>query len=87
MTHRYKTKGTCSRYIDLEMDGNVLKEVKFYGGCDGNTQGIARLAVGKTYEELKNTLGGIRCGHKPTSCPDQLIKAMEFAMTTEPNLK
>ena len=86
MTHRYKTKGTCSVYIDLEMDGNVLKEVKFHGGCDGNLQGISQLAPGQTYEELKSKLGGIQCGYKSTSCPDQLIKAMEFAMTTPPNM-
>ncbi len=86
MTHRYKTKGTCSVYIDLEMDGNVLKEVEFHGGCHGNLQGISALVCGMTYEELKEKLEGICCGFKSTSCPDQLIKAMEFAMSTAPNM-
>lgn len=83
MVYRYKTSGTCSVYIDLEVEGNVLKSAEFAGGCNGNLQGISRLAAGCTYEELKEKLGGIRCGFKPTSCPDQLIKAMEAAMKAE----
>ena len=86
MTHRYKTKGTCSSYIDIEMDGNVLKEVAFHGGCNGNLQGICKLVQGKTYEELKATLEGSHCGPRPTSCPDQLIHAMQFAMTEPSNM-
>ena len=86
MTHRYKTKGTCSSYIDLEMDGKVLKKVVFHGGCNGNLQGISKLAEGKTFDELKETLSGIHCGPRSTSCPDQLIHAMEFAMTKPSNM-
>lgn len=86
MTHRYKTKGTCSAYIDLEMDGNIVKDIQFHGGCDGNLKGICSLASGHTYEELKNSLEGIRCGNKNTSCPDQLVRAIEFAMSTPPNM-
>lgn len=86
MTHRYKTKGTCASYIDLEMNGNVVKEVVFHGGCNGNLQGISKLVEGKTYEELKNTLTGIHCGPRSTSCPDQLIHAIEFAMREPANI-
>lgn len=83
MVYRYKTTGTCAGYIDIEVEGNVLKDAVFHGGCNGNLQGISRLAAGSTYEELKEKLGGIRCGFKQTSCPDQLIKAMEAAMAAE----
>ena len=80
MFYRYKTNGTCSTYIDVEMDGNVLKNCTFHGGCHGNLQGISALTCGMTYEEIKSRVQGIRCGYKTTSCPDQLVKAMEAAM-------
>ncbi len=80
MVYRYKTSGTCSVFIDVEMEGNVVKEAVFHGGCNGNLQGISRLIKGMTYEELKEKLSGIRCGFKNTSCPDQLVKAVEAAM-------
>ena len=86
MTHRYKTKGTCSVYIDLEMDGNIVKDIEFHGGCDGNLKGICSLAAGHSYDDLKDKLEGIHCGFKKTSCPDQLVKAIEFAMTNPPNM-
>ena len=80
MFYRYKTSGTCAGYIDIEMEGNVLKDCTFHGGCHGNLQAIPLLAKGQTYEELKEKLEGITCGWKKTSCPDQLIKAMEAAL-------
>lgn len=80
MVYRYKTKGTCSMYIDVEVEGNVLKNAEFYGGCNGNLQGISALVSGHTYDEIKDKLSGIKCGYKATSCPDQLVKAMEEAM-------
>lgn len=80
MAYKYKTVGTCSSHIEVEMDGNVLKDCKFFGGCHGNLQGIAALTKGMPYEEIKERLAGIRCGFKNTSCPDQLVKAMEEAM-------
>ena len=83
MSYVYKTKGTCSREIRLEMDGDVVKSVEFIGGCHGNLQAISKLVVGKTYEELKPMLGGIRCGFKPTSCPDQLVLAIEEALAAQ----
>lgn len=78
--YRYKTNGTCAAYIDVEMNGNVLEKAEFHGGCHGNLQGIAKLVEGMTYEDLKEKLEGIRCGYKSTSCPDQLIKAIEASM-------
>ncbi len=73
----YKTKGVCSRQIDLEMDGHIIRNVTFTGGCHGNTQGIAALAVGLTAEEYISRCAGIRCGFKSTSCPDQLAEALK----------
>ena len=83
MAYKYKTNGTCSSHIEVEMEGNVLKECKFIGGYHGNLQGIAALTKGMTYEEIKERVGGIRCGFKNTSCPDQLVKAMEAAMQAD----
>lgn len=74
---KYKTKGTCSSYIDIEMDGNIIKSVAFTGGCNGNLQGISRLVEGMKAEDAISRLKGIRCGFKPTSCPDQLATALE----------
>ena len=76
----YKTKGVCSQAIELELDGNVIKNVQFYGGCSGNTQGVASLVKGMTAEEAIKRLEGIKCGPRPTSCPDQLAKALKQAM-------
>jgi uncharacterized protein (TIGR03905 family) len=61
------------------LDGNILKKVKFIKGCDGNSQGLARLAEGLTVEEIKRKLSGIKCEGKCTSCPDQLAKAVDEA--------
>ena len=77
MTYSYKTKGTCSTQIDLELDGNVVHNVKFTGGCNGNLQGISALVKGMKPEDAISRLKGIRCGFKPTSCPDQLAHALE----------
>lgn len=73
----YKTKGTCSTSIDVELKDGVIDSVKFTGGCNGNLQGISALVKGMTPEEAINRLKGIRCGFKPTSCPDQLAHALE----------
>ncbi len=74
---RYQTKGTCSAYIDIELDGDVIRQVSFYGGCNGNLQGISKLVEGMKAEDAIKKLKGIRCGFKPTSCPDQLAVALE----------
>ena len=76
----YKTKGTCSTQIDIEMDGDIIKNVKFTGGCNGNLQGVSRLVEGMRGQDAIDKLRGIRCGFKPTSCPDQLSYAIEEAM-------
>ena len=74
----YKTKGVCSRAIHVEVsDDNIITSVRFTGGCMGNTQGVARLAEGRTPEEVIALVKGIRCGNKGTSCPDQLAEALE----------
>lgn len=79
MTYTYKTHGTCARQIDLELEGNVIKKVNFVSGCNGNSQGIAKLVEGMTVEDVKTKLTGISCEGKSTSCPDQLAKAVEEA--------
>ena len=77
MVYRYKTKGTCSVCIDVEMEGNTLKNAVFHGGCNGNLQGISHLVEGMKIDDAISKLKGIRCGFKPTSCPDQLARALE----------
>lgn len=76
----YKTKGVCSQAIELELDGTTIKSAKFVGGCDGNTKGIAQLVVGMDANDVIKRLEGTRCGFKPTSCPDQLAKALKEAL-------
>ena len=73
----YKTKGTCSTMIDVELKDGVIDSVKFTGGCNGNLQGISALVKGMKPEEAISRLKGIRGGFKPTSCPDQLAHALE----------
>lgn len=77
--YSYKTKGTCSAQIDVELDGDKVTAVKFYGGCNGNLQGISRIVIGKTVDEVAESFEGIRCGMRNTSCPDQLVKALREA--------
>ena len=81
MTHTYATKGVCSRAITLEIDDDhIIKSVNFMGGCNGNTQGVASLAVGMKAEDVIGRLRGIDCGGRGTSCPDQLANAIEEAI-------
>ncbi len=72
----YKTKGTCSQYIMVEVEDGILKEVKFQGGCDGNLKGICALVKGMPVTEVIEKLEGTRCGMRDTSCPDQLTQAL-----------
>lgn len=76
MTYTYKTKGTCSSDIKLDVENGIVKEVTFWGGCNGNLQGLSRLVKGMSVEAVITRLEGIRCGGRPTSCPDQLRKAL-----------
>ncbi|MGL4852940.1 MAG: TIGR03905 family TSCPD domain-containing protein [Phocaeicola sp.] len=76
MELRYKTTGTCSTDIEVEVVDNVVKHVSFWGGCNGNLQGIARLVEGMQVEDVLAKLEGIRCGRRSTSCPQELCKAL-----------
>lgn len=75
----YKTSGVCSQEIHFELDGDTIKSVEFIGGCSGNTQGIARLVKGMKVADAIARLEGIKCGFRPTSCPDQLARALKKA--------
>lgn len=78
----YKTKGVCSNAIEFEIEDNVVKNVEFRGGCQGNTTGVASLVKGMQVDEVIERLSGIQCGFRGTSCPDQLSKALkEFKET------
>lgn len=83
MTYHYKTHGTCSREIQIELEGGVVKEVQFEGGCNGNLKGIASIIKGMKAEDVIERCAGIRCGLRPTSCPDQLAKALTQALAQE----
>ena len=73
----HQTSGVCSRQIDLDIENGIIIDARFTGGCSGNTQGVAALVVGMTVEEAIKRLRGIKCGMRPTSCPDQLAIALE----------
>ncbi len=76
---QYKPKGVCSRLIDFELDGDIIKSVSFTGGCDGNLKGISSLVIGMNVTDAITKLSGITCGPKSTSCPDQLSLALKQA--------
>lgn len=78
----YRTQGVCARQIDFTLDGDVIVNVKFIGGCAGNTAGVASLIAGMRVEDAIGRLRGIRCGFKSTSCPDQLATALAEALST-----
>jgi len=73
----YKTKGTCSQSIEVDVEDGIIKSVSFTDGCNGNLQGISRLVAGKSVSEVIGLMEGITCGRKKTSCPDQLAKALK----------
>lgn len=75
----YRTQGVCSQLIHIELDGDIVKNVQFVGGCNGNLQGIGSLVRGMKAEDVIARLEGIKCGFKNTSCPDQLAKALKQA--------
>lgn len=77
MEINYTPKGVCSKKIHVEVENGIVQSVQFYGGCHGNTQGVAALAKGMKVEDVIERLQGIRCGMKPTSCPDQLAKCLQ----------
>ena len=79
MTYSYRTRGTCSRQINFEIaeDGETILNVEFIGGCNGNLKGISALVKGKSIDDVIDTLEGIDCNFKGTSCPDQLAQALK----------
>jgi uncharacterized protein (TIGR03905 family) len=76
----YRTKGVCSQMIHFDIEDGKVRSVSFLGGCSGNTQGVARLVEGMNVHDAISRLEGITCGFKPTSCPDQLAKALKAAI-------
>ena len=79
MQFEYKTKGTCSQYINFEIEDGKLKNVQYIGGCNGNLKGISSLVEGMDIDEVISRLEGTTCGMKNTSCPDQLATALKEA--------
>ena len=77
----YYPQGTCSVMIEIELDGDIIKDVVFTGGCNGNLKGISALVKGMKVDEAITRLEGIRCGFKSTSCPDQLSRALREALS------
>ena len=87
MRYQFRTSGTCSQMISFDVEDGLVKNIEFLGGCNGNLQGISRLAEGKPAEEIANLLEGVSCGGRPTSCPDQFAKALHLALEKEAEQK
>ena len=83
MEFTYRPRGVCSQLMEIEVEGDRIKHVKVTGGCSGNLQGISRLVEGMDIKEAISRMEGIRCGFKPTSCPDQLAKALKQCLEAE----
>lgn len=77
MMFTYKPEGVCSQLYEFDIEGHTIKNVKIHGGCNGNLQGIAKLIEGQNVEDVIPRIEGIKCGYKPTSCPDQISKALK----------
>ena len=77
MQYTYKTKGTCSQMISFDVNDNIVTNVQFFGGCNGNLKGIAKLVEGMNIDEVIARIEGVKCGMKSTSCPDQLAQALK----------
>ena len=83
MEHTYRTRGVCSMQIHFTLDGDVVRGIGFIGGCDGNLKAISKLCDGMSVDELTGKLAGNTCGRKPTSCADQLARAVREAYDSE----
>ncbi len=83
MTKIYYPKGTCSRKMEIEVEDGIIKHLEVAGGCSGNIQGIIRLVEGRSVKEVADSLRGVRCGLKSTSCPDQLARALDEILEEE----
>lgn len=79
MKHTYKTKGVCSQMISFDLEGNIVTDISFVGGCNGNLKAISKLTDGMTVEKIEELLKGNQCGFKGTSCADQLAIAVRQA--------
>ncbi len=79
MRYEYKTKNTCAQRISFDIEGNVVRDIEFLGGCNGNLKAIAKLLDGSTVENIEAKLRGNTCGNRPTSCADQLAIAVRKA--------
>ena len=79
----YVTENTCSQVISLDLDGDVVHNVSFFGGCDGNLKAIPILVEGMTVEQIEAKLSGVQCGRRGTSCGDQLARAVRAAYEAE----
>lgn len=83
MDYKYKTRGTCAREISFQLEDGIIRNVSFFGGCNGNLKGIAALVEGKKAEDVIPLIKGLKCGFKPTSCPDQLALALTEALNEQ----
>lgn len=83
MHYEYKTKDTCAQIISFDIEGNIIRNIEFYGGCNGNLKAISKLLDGAKVEEIEEKLLGNTCGRRPTSCTDQLAKAVREAYNNQ----
>lgn len=83
MRYTYKTKGTCAYEISFDLNGNVVRNIRFSGGCNGNLKAISKLVDGMTVEQIESKLRGNTCGRRPTSCADQLARAVREAYDSQ----
>ena len=81
--YTFRTRGVCSREINIDLDGDTIKHVDFVGGCDGNLKAICKLIEGKTVEDVASVLEGNTCGRRSTSCADQLVQGLREARAAE----
>lgn len=85
MEHVFRPRGVCSQLMRVEVENGIIKKVEVKGGCNGNLKGISSLIVGMDAREAISKMEGIRCGFKPTSCPDQLAKALRECLEKDSN--
>lgn len=83
MTYTYRPRGVCSQMMQVKLENGIVEDVQVLGGCSGNLQGISALVKGMPAQEAIARMRGIRCGNKPTSCPDQLANALEEALAQQ----
>lgn len=83
MTYTYIPRGVCSRKIEFDLENGVIRNMRFSGGCSGNTTGLSHLVEGMNAQDVIARLKGVRCGMRPTSCPDQMAQALEAALAKE----